>query len=158
MTKTPLILLRTALQHALDELQRINAAHSCVRPDVTFAAMDALRKTFTAPIEHASEIEQRIVGKLINDLLDGGHALSIWNGGDEAELAHSTDAGAIYKALAASDEDEISVYVRSKPGEWRRRGWIQLVWGNDTAVISDYSVNIEDLVSGAINIASELEG
>lgn len=156
MSEATVTILRTALQHALDELHRVNAAHACVRPDVTIFAMEALRKTFLAPIEHASEIEQRIVGKLITDLLAAGFNLSIWNGGDEAELDHSTDAAAIFKALAASDQDEIVVYEGDE-AKWRA-GWIRLVWGNDCSVISDYSIKLEDHLTGANALADELEG
>jgi len=33
-----------ALQHARDELHRVNAAHACVRPDVTYAVMQAIER------------------------------------------------------------------------------------------------------------------
>lgn len=150
--RSPVIILREALQHALDELHRVNASHACVRPDVTYAAMEALRKTFLAPIEHASEIEQRIVGKLVTDLLAADFSLSIWNGGDEAELDRSTDTVAIFKALAASDQDEIIVRKNKL-----NAGWILLVWGNDAAVISDYSIKLEDQLAGANALAEELD-
>lgn len=146
-------LLRTALQHALDELVRINNLHQCVRPDVTFAASDALLKTFLAPIENASEIEQMIVGKLVTDLLNAGYSLTIFNGGVEPELNRSSDAAVIFAALAASDHDEIVVRQREI-----RKGWIRLIWGNDCDVISDYTINLETHLAGANALATELEG
>lgn len=33
-----------ALIHARDELHRVNAAHACVRPDVTHAVMKAIER------------------------------------------------------------------------------------------------------------------
>lgn len=155
---TPITTLRTALQHALDELRRIDVAHACVRQDVVYVAMEALRKTFLAPVENASEIEQRIIGKLVTDLLADGRSLSIWNGGDEPELEHSTDAAAIFTALAASDQDEIIVFAPGNRAEWRQIGWLLLVWGNDCSIISDYNTSLEDLLAGANALADELEG
>lgn len=149
--KMAITTLRDALQHALDELHRINAAHACVRPDVTYAAMDALAKTYLAPIEHASEIEQRIVGKLVTDLLDAGHELTVYNGGDDPEIKRSNIRDSIFHALAASDQDEIVVVKGGK-----RVGWIRLVWGNDADVISDYTTNLEAVLAGANGLAEEL--
>jgi len=153
MSKSPVVILREALQHALDELHRVNAAHACVRPDVTYAAMDALARTYLAPIEHASEIEQRIVGKLVTDLLDAGRELTIWNGGDEPEIKRSNIRDHIFHAMGASDRDEIVVYDGG-----RRAGWVLLVWGNDCSVISNYSTILEPFLAGANALADELEG
>jgi hypothetical protein len=33
-----------ALIHARDELHRVNAAHACVRPDVTYVVMQAIAR------------------------------------------------------------------------------------------------------------------
>ena len=149
---TPTIILREALQHALDELHRVNAAHACVRPDVTYMAMEALRNTFLAPIEHASEIEQRIVGKLVQDALAAGYSLSVWDG-EEMTLVESTDADEVYKALASTDSDHLYIHTRetNPPG-------VQLIWGNDCSVISDYNACLETLLAGANALADELEG
>jgi len=103
-------------------------------------------------IKHASAIECQIVGRLVTDLLGAGYAFTIWNGGDEAELDRSTDAEAIFAALAASDQDEIILY---KGGHG---GWIRLVWGNDCSVISDYTTNLDPLLAAANALADKLEG
>lgn len=146
------ILLRTALQSALDELHRVNAAHACVRPDVTYAAMMALHQTFIPEIEHASEIERRIVGKLVQDALAGGYSLSVWDG-EEMTVVESTDPDEIYKALASTDSDILYIHTREKnpPG-------VVLVWGNDCAVVSDYNTSLDGLLAGASALADELEG
>lgn len=106
------------------------------------------------PIPHGTTNEKLIVGKLVTDLLAAGLHLSIWNGGDEPELDHSTDAAAIFAALAASDQDEVICYDLTK----RRMGWILLIWGNDCSVISNYNTSLETLLAGANAFADELEG
>ncbi len=150
--KSPETILREALVVARDELHRLNE-YGNVRPDPFGVVLDALAKVpAIPPIPHASDIEKRIVGRLVTDLLAAGYALTIWNGGDEAELDRSTDADNIFAALSASDQDEITLY---KGG---RGGWIRLVWGNDDAVISDYTTNLDSVIAGANALADELEG
>lgn len=154
--KSPETVLREALVVARDELKRVNDHYSCVRPDPFGVVIQALANVpALAPIPHASEIEKRIVGRLVRDLLEAGYSLTIWNGGDEPELERSTDEDKIFATLAASDQDEIEAY--SKDGK-RRDGWVLLVWGNDCSVISDYTTNFEAVLSGANALADELEG
>jgi hypothetical protein len=103
------------------------------------------------PIPHGSTNEKLIVGKLVTDLLAAGCNLSIWNGGDEPELAHSIDAAAIFAALSATDDDEIIAFKEGK-----RVGWVQLIWGNDCDIISNFTSTIEPLLAGANELADEL--
>lgn len=103
-------------------------------------------------IPHASVSEKAIVGKLVTDLLAAGLTITVWNGGDDPELKDSTDAATIFAALAASDQDELTV-ERDEHYE----GWIRLVWGNDCDVISDYSTRLEDIMAPANALAEELD-
>jgi hypothetical protein len=105
-------------------------------------------------IKHASAIEQSIVVMLVNDLLAAGLTISVWNGGDEAEIEDSNNAEAIFAELAASDQDELC--MRDASGCYA--GWIRLVWGNDASVISDYTTRLEEILNGAKKLADELEG
>lgn len=150
--KKPVEVLREALQHALDELNRVNASYSCVRPDVTHAASAALALTYLAPIENASEIERRIVGRLVTDLINADFELTVFNGGDEAEIKRSNIRDSVFHALGASDHDEIVVYERGG----KKAGWIMLIWGNDDAVISDYSVNLDKHIDAANQLADQI--
>lgn len=104
------------------------------------------------PIPHASDVEKAIVGRLVTDLLAAGLTISVWNGGDEPEMADSTDATAIFENLSASDQDELTM---ERDGQYV--GWVRLVWGNDHAVISDYSTRLEAQVEGASKLADDLE-
>ena len=117
--------------------------------------IDALRiaaASQLAPIPNASDNEKKIVGRLITDILAAGYSVSIWNGGDDAEIISSSDTDRIFKALAASDQDEVILYKNC-----RRAGWIRLIWGNDVDVISDYTTNLEAIVAGANALANELD-
>lgn len=104
-------------------------------------------------IKHASATEQAIVVRLVNDLLAAGLTISVWNGGDEAEIDDSDNAEAIFAELAASDQDELTMR-HGKGGAYA--GWIRLVWGNDADVISDYTTRLEDILNGANKLAEEL--
>lgn len=103
-------------------------------------------------IKHASVIEAKIVGRLVTDLLAAGLTISVWNGGDEAEIEDSADAETIFAELAASDEDELT--LRDSGGAYA--GWIRLVWGNDDCVISDYTTRLEAIMAPANALAEEL--
>jgi hypothetical protein len=106
------------------------------------------------PIPHASDVEKAIVGRLVTDLLAAGMSITVWNGGDEPELVDSTDAAVIFENLGASDQDELTMQL---PQGGAYAGWIRLVWGNDTTVISDYSVRLEPQVAPANKLADDLE-
>lgn len=106
------------------------------------------------PIPHASDIEKRIVGKLVADLLAAGHNISVHNGGDTAELFCSIDADEIYKELAASDQDEL---VMRNNATGTKSGWVRLVWGNGVDVISDYTTNLEKVLADANALACEID-
>lgn len=103
-------------------------------------------------IPHASDVEKAIVGRLVTDLLAAGLTISVWNGGDEAELVDSSDAEAIFAELCASDQDELTM-----EGPDGYAGWIRLVWGNDHSVISDYTTRLEAIMAPANKLADDLE-
>ena len=64
--------------------------------------IDALRiaaASQLAPIPNASDNEKKIVGRLITDILAAGYSVSIWNGGDDAEIISSSDTDRIFNML-----------------------------------------------------------
>lgn len=105
-----------------------------------------------SPIPHASTNEKIIVGRLVGDVLAAGYSVSIFNGGEDAEVERATDPAVIFAELSASDRDELVLY---KDGV--RGGWVLLIWGNDVDVISDYSIKLETVLSGANALAQELD-
>lgn len=100
-------------------------------------------------------IEKEIVLKAVKDALDKGYLISIDNGGEDFELAHSADFKEIKKSLFLTDEERI--YIEQKLPSISM-GWIYCVYGNDGYdVISDYTTNLEELLKGAHAIAAKYE-
>lgn len=82
--------------------------------------------------------ETRVAKMIVNEALRQGYALSLYNGGDGAEIEKSTDGPALIKELCASDEDMLWFYKK-----WGNDivyvGSVTLIYGNGYDVISDYS-------------------
>jgi hypothetical protein len=92
--------------------------------------------------------------KAIKAFLDAGYKLSVFDG-EEVTLKRSTDAEAIFKALRTTDDDYLFVH---RGEEKPRCGWVRFVYGNDGYdVISDYTVNLEDVLSPVNDYAGTLE-
>jgi hypothetical protein len=101
------------------------------------------RVTVPCPyIEHASIVERRIVGRLVEALLAAGYSLGV-NDGEERTITNSKDADAIYKALASTDSDTLIAHF---PDSDREAG-VLLIWGNDVDVISDYHTSLEPVLA-----------
>ena len=86
--------------------------------------------------KYATHGEALVARKLITELVNRGHAVSIWNGGDEAEIEDSTDIEALLAELAATGEDEIVA----------DGVWFYLIFGNESdgsELINDYYANEE---------------
>ena len=86
--------------------------------------------------KYATHGEALVARKLITELVNRGHAVSIWNGGEEAEIEDSTDSEALLAELAASGEDELVA----------DGVWFYLVFGNESdgsELISDCYDNQE---------------
>jgi hypothetical protein len=86
--------------------------------------------------KYATHGEALVARKLVTELVNRGHAISIWNGGEEAEIEDSTDIEAILDELAASGEDELVADGI----------WFYLVFGNEpdgSELISDCYDNEE---------------
>lgn len=111
------------------------------------------------------EVEQKIVRRFVRDAIKSGHRLSVSleRGYDIDEmLMGSTDVKAIMDAAFAGDEAHIFVHNGDGPlvenGSLVTKGWVYIVLGNDGPdVISDYTVNLESLLSGALKLAEKYE-
>jgi hypothetical protein len=98
------------------------------------------------------EFEKKIARKVIDDALAAGYTLDVHDS-EEWALRNSFDADAIMAAMFSTDAD--SLHFR-KGGELI--GWVWFIYGNSGwDVISDYTVNLEDLLKGAHALAEELE-
>ena len=150
-SKSTETILREALVVARDELKRVNDHYSCVRPDPLGVVIQALATVpAIPPIPHADEIERRIVGRAVMDLLNAGYLISVYDGG-ETTVKNSNDPNVIWPALASTDMDLLFVsHPRFK------RSTVQLVWGNGCDVISDYGVSLEGVLANANELAETL--
>jgi len=156
--KSPETILREALEVARDELKRVNDHYSCVRPDPFGVVLSALQAVPPLPpIPHASEIEKRIVYRVVTDLLAAGYVITVYDGQDEV-LVGITDEKLIWPALSSTDADTLRVSKRgSHPATPRGTSFVYLVWGNDCDVISDYGVSLEHVLLDANRLAEELD-
>ena len=98
------------------------------------------------------EIERQIARKVIDDALAAGYAIDVFDGEEDA-IENSTDAEAIIAAMFSTDDDRL--YFRK---ENEVIGWVWFIYGNSGwDVISDYTVNLEELLKGASALAESLE-
>lgn len=86
-------------------------------------------------------VEQIIIDRLLDDLLTGGWMISV-NDGEETTLWHSKDKAEILRHMQSTDEDYLHV---AHPN--RKKGWIRLIYGNGVNLISDYTVNLDDVLA-----------
>lgn len=109
--------------------------------------------------------ESRIARRILREALRASYSISV-NDGEETTLVRSTKLSAIIEAMATTDEDWIFLHRadQSKRATWDQSGtkdcagWVRLIYGNDTDLISDYSANeaIEALMGPAQEYADSL--
>ena len=96
--------------------------------------------------------EKKIARLFVTEALDAGYNISVDNGGDEFELAHSTDKKAIMAAMFATDDERLHL---SRDG--KNVGWVWFVYGNSGwDVISDYTTNLEHLMPKVEKLSDKL--
>jgi len=101
---------------------------------------------------YASSQERMIATRLVSDILAAGHVISV-NDGEGFAIKRSADKAAILAALASTDSD--TLVIRDASGE--RVGFVLLIWGNGTDLISDCSgVAALALCKGAESVAEML--
>jgi len=84
--------------------------------------------------------EMLITGRLVKAFLDAGYNLGV-NDGEDTTVKDCADYKTIIGAMCTTDHDYLLVYDNGK-----KIGWVMLVWGNDTDVISDLTVNLTHIV------------
>lgn len=93
-------------------------------------------------------IEREIAEAFITQVLAAGYSVSV-NDCEETTLENSTDKAAILGAMFTTDDDRLYVHRANEvyPAHF---GWAWFVYGNDGFdVISDYSTNLEPLMTAA---------
>lgn len=114
-------------------------------------------------LKHRIATEKRIVRQVIKDAFKAGYILAIDNGCDYGEEVIVKASDGISKAMTEvmlSDEDRVYLI---KPENfksqktWKHSGWVYFVYGNDGwDVISDYTINLEDLLKASIRLSERL--
>lgn len=108
------------------------------------------------------KVEREIIGKFLDDALAAGYRVSVsLEAGHDAEgceLLGSRDRGKLIEAALAGDDCHLFVHEAEGPlllgGAFNSVGWVRCVLGNDGwDVISDYTLSLEQLVSGANDLA-----
>lgn len=108
-------------------------------------------KGTTRAVRNRIAIERRIVRKVVRDSLAAGFALSVDDGGNEIAGPY-TKTGDLYKALMETDDDRL-IFIK----DGKEVGWVRFVYGNDGwDVISDYTVNLEEVLKGANELSEKL--
>jgi len=94
-------------------------------------------------------VERRIAARLVDDALEGGYEVTVFDGECTA-LSRSREREDILGAMFSTESDRL---VFRKDG--KRRGTVDLVYGNGRDVLSDWSDNqeINGLVAGALELA-----
>jgi hypothetical protein len=92
------------------------------------------------------ELELKIAREAIKGLLKAGYSVSVDNGETESHASDSQKH--IEAALFLTDEDTLYAWKEGK-----QYGWVQLIYGNVEAVISDYSMNLEEALKEANALA-----
>ncbi len=101
-------------------------------------------------VKMRQHVERVIARRIILDAIHQGYTVTVDNGEDIA-ISKSTNVKDILNAMFQTDEETLRFYKDDK-----RIGWAFLVYGNSGYdVLSDYSVNIENIVQGANALADK---
>jgi hypothetical protein len=84
--------------------------------------------------------ERMICGKVIEALLKAGFAVGL-NDGVDTTVKATTDGSEVLAAIQTTEEDYILAYKDGK-----QVGWAWFVWGNGEEALTDYTVNLEEVL------------
>jgi len=96
------------------------------------------------------EIERKIALAFIDDAIKAGYSITV-NDGESKPIQKSTDRKAILDAMFSVGEEHLILYRDDV-----KAGWVQFVCGSSGwDVISDYSTNLEPLMTNANKISEK---
>lgn len=104
-------------------------------------------------------VETMIAKQCIADLLAAGLYISVYNG-EDYDIVRSQDPDAIYKAMAATDEDYLMVSGtrKGKASERGDKGWVRFIYGNSGPdVINNYTTCLEETIAPTNKLAEILD-
>jgi hypothetical protein len=107
-------------------------------------------------------VQSIIIRTLVTDLLDAGWLIDV-NDNDadrETHLSESADCDAIMAAIFNPELDSADYTLDLRRADRREAGvdgWVRLIDGNGASVISDYTTNLEAVLTRANKIADEID-
>lgn len=103
--------------------------------------------------EYTTEVERKIALRIVDDALAMGYCVSV-NDGEETVVSKSSDREMILSSMATTDADILYFHKGTMAC-----GWVSLIWGNGTDLLSDSSVGeeIDAILRGANALADSLE-
>lgn len=103
---------------------------------------------------HAAEFT--IINKLVEDILAAGFEIAVANA-ECATVKTTANVDTILFNLHQCDEETLYLKNPKDENAWKRkRDWVQLIYGNETEVIAEYTEDIEWLVAGALELAEQI--
>lgn len=109
-------------------------------------------------MEHLQQIEREIISTLVDDALQAGLLVSVFDG-EEYALKLSADRAAILEVIGATDETTLRFRDPARKADGSNLpeavGAVFLVHGNGSDVLGDWSDNdrTNDLLKRALSIA-----
>lgn len=105
-------------------------------------------------LETRIAIEKKIVRRIVWTAIQHDYTVTVHDGSEEAVLVRSRDERAIMRACFSVDEEWLNLIAP----DGRNMGHVYLVYGNDGYdVMSDWSMNLDCMLSGARELADQLE-
>lgn len=97
-------------------------------------------------------IELAILRKLVQALVAAGYAISVDSGGEDYDLSNSRDTEAVMADVFAVDDCILHI-IKGR----EHIGFVRLILDNGPDCISDYSVNLDDIIKPANDYAEQLQ-
>lgn len=103
-------------------------------------------------VKMRQEVERKIATAFVTSAIQEGYTITVDYG--DGPSKHLPTIKAVLAAMFQGDDDVLVLYKHGKS-----EAWIQFVYGNDGwDVISDYSVNLEPIMTAAKKISAHYEG
>lgn len=102
-------------------------------------------------------VERMIVRRVVLDAIKAGYLLSVNNGDDEDEIGPCKNVKAIMEALFATGDELLIFHRQIEYASPSRAGWVRFVHGNGACVISDYTTNLESVLTEANKLADKYD-
>jgi hypothetical protein len=102
-------------------------------------------------------LEQVIARRCINDLINAGFVVSVFDG-EETTVKHSSDRRAVFAAMGTTDEDYLLAHRPGDAHGSRTKGWVRFIYGNEPEyVINDYTTSLEPVLVRTNALIAKLE-